>query len=89
VSPAWSATEIPVLCGTTAVVTGATGGIGLEIASGLATNGADVVLAVRSVERGNAAASAIPATTPARRREMFAGASPTTINERSSILGHL
>jgi NAD(P)-dependent dehydrogenase (short-subunit alcohol dehydrogenase family) len=63
-SPAWSATEIPDLSGTTAVVTGATGGIGLEIARGLATNGAHVVLAVRSVERGQASAEAIRTTSP-------------------------
>jgi NAD(P)-dependent dehydrogenase (short-subunit alcohol dehydrogenase family) len=41
------------------VVTGASGGIGWEVARGLAGKGAQVVLAVRSIERGQSAASAI------------------------------
>lgn len=40
------------LSGKTAIVTGATAGIGKEVARGLARMGAEVVLAVRSVERG-------------------------------------
>jgi NAD(P)-dependent dehydrogenase (short-subunit alcohol dehydrogenase family) len=50
--------------GMTAVVTGANSGIGLEVARGLAARGAHVVLAVRSSERGQAAAAAIRATCP-------------------------
>jgi NAD(P)-dependent dehydrogenase (short-subunit alcohol dehydrogenase family) len=50
---------MPDLTGVTAVVTGASGGIGLEAARGLAAKGAHVVLGVRSTERGQAAASAI------------------------------
>src|SRR5215472_14734894 len=47
------------LTGRTAIVTGATGGIGLEIASGLAGRGATVVIGARTAERGGAAAAAI------------------------------
>jgi NAD(P)-dependent dehydrogenase (short-subunit alcohol dehydrogenase family) len=56
---AWSEAAIPDLTGVTAVVTGASGGIGWEVARGLVGKGAQVVLAVRSIERGQAAASAI------------------------------
>jgi NAD(P)-dependent dehydrogenase (short-subunit alcohol dehydrogenase family) len=51
---------MPDLTGVTAVVTGASGGIGLEAARGLAAKGAHVVLGVRSTERGQSAASAAP-----------------------------
>jgi NAD(P)-dependent dehydrogenase (short-subunit alcohol dehydrogenase family) len=56
--------DIPDLSGRAAVVTGASSGIGLEVARGLATQGAHVVLAVRSSERGQVAAAAIRATSP-------------------------
>jgi NAD(P)-dependent dehydrogenase (short-subunit alcohol dehydrogenase family) len=58
-APAWSEADIPGLTGVTAVVTGASGGIGLHVARGLARNGAQVMLAVRSIGRGQSAASAI------------------------------
>src|SRR5215470_15277175 len=54
--------DIPDLTDVTAVVTGASSGIGLEVAPGLASKGAHVVLAVRSSRRGQAAASAIRAS---------------------------
>jgi NAD(P)-dependent dehydrogenase (short-subunit alcohol dehydrogenase family) len=47
------------LSGRVAVVTGANSGIGKEIARGLARLGATVILACRSVERGEAAAAEI------------------------------
>jgi NAD(P)-dependent dehydrogenase (short-subunit alcohol dehydrogenase family) len=46
----------PDLTGATAIVTGATGGVGLEIARGLSKLGATVVLGVRDVARGVAVA---------------------------------
>ena len=46
------------------VVTGATSGIGLETARGLALQGAHVVLTARSAERGAAALAAIQASVP-------------------------
>jgi NAD(P)-dependent dehydrogenase (short-subunit alcohol dehydrogenase family) len=59
-----SESDIPRLTGMTAVVTGANSGIGLEVARGLASKGAHVVLAVRRIDRGRAAASTILATSP-------------------------
>ena len=53
---AWSPADIPSLLGTTVVVTGANSGIGWHTAATLARHGADVTLAVRSLERGEAAA---------------------------------
>lgn len=51
--------DIPELAGRTAVVTGANGGIGYEIARELAAHGAHVVLACRDRERASATASRI------------------------------
>ena len=51
----WSVADMPDLTGMTAVVTGANRGIGLEVARGLAGQGARVVLAVRRPGRGEAA----------------------------------
>ncbi len=53
--------KIPDLTGRTAIVTGATSGIGYEAALALATNGADVTLAVRDTVRGEACAARIRA----------------------------
>jgi NAD(P)-dependent dehydrogenase (short-subunit alcohol dehydrogenase family) len=62
---AWSPSDIPSLAGSTAVVTGANSGIGWHTAAELARHGADVTLAVRNLEKGEAAA--------ARMREGAAG----------------
>ena len=55
----WTAQDIPDLSGRTAVVTGASSGIGEEAATALAAKGARVVLAVRDAGRGAAARSRI------------------------------
>ena len=55
----WSPADIPSLVGTTAVVTGANSGIGWHTAAGLARHGADVTLAVRNLDKGEAAAAKI------------------------------
>ncbi|MDX1665143.1 MAG: oxidoreductase [Candidatus Promineifilaceae bacterium] len=60
----WTAAEIPDLIDTTAVVTGANSGLGYETALALAQQGAHVVLAVRSVARGERAAAEICAAAP-------------------------
>lgn len=51
--------EAPRLDGTLAVVTGATGGIGFEIARGLSRRGADLVVPCRSPEKGERLARAL------------------------------
>jgi len=67
----WTAADMPDLTGMTAVVTGANRGIGLEVARGLAGNGAHVVLAVRRTGRGDAAAAAIRAASPGASLEVM------------------
>lgn len=48
----WTTNDIPDLSGRLAIVTGATGGLGLETALVLAGKGAEVVLAARNQEKG-------------------------------------
>jgi NAD(P)-dependent dehydrogenase (short-subunit alcohol dehydrogenase family) len=55
----WTEADIPDLTGRTAIVTGANTGLGLETARALAERGATVVLAVRSLEKGQAALASI------------------------------
>lgn len=57
------------LTGRVAVVTGATGGIGLAVARALAAHHADVLIAGRSVEKGRAALGALVAAGGAGRGE--------------------
>ena len=61
---AWTFADIPDQTGRIAIVTGANTGIGLETARMLALKGADVVLACRNLEKGQAAASHIRAENP-------------------------
>jgi NAD(P)-dependent dehydrogenase (short-subunit alcohol dehydrogenase family) len=58
-STAWTAADVPDLSGRTAIVTGANSGLGKEATRIFAENGADVVMACRSVARGRAAADEI------------------------------
>ncbi|KIC58911.1 short-chain dehydrogenase [Brevundimonas nasdae] len=51
----WTKNDIPDLSGRLAIVTGATGGLGLETALALAGKGAEVVLAARNPEKGTEA----------------------------------
>ncbi|MFM9372896.1 oxidoreductase [Streptomyces sp. Da 82-17] len=60
----WTAADVPAQHGRTAVVTGASSGLGLETAAALARSGAHVVLAVRDPDRGAAAAARITAEVP-------------------------
>jgi len=60
----WTTTDIPDQTGRTAVVTGANTGLGYETARALAAKGAHVVLAVRNLDKGRAAADLIGKATP-------------------------
>ncbi len=60
----WSGADVPDQSGRVAVVTGANTGIGYETAAVLARRGAHVVLAVRNLEKGNAALARIVAASP-------------------------
>jgi NAD(P)-dependent dehydrogenase (short-subunit alcohol dehydrogenase family) len=62
----WTAADLPDLTGRTAVVTGASGGLGLITARELARVGARVVLAVRAVSKGEEAARAMSGHTEVR-----------------------
>ncbi|MET7906381.1 SDR family NAD(P)-dependent oxidoreductase [Streptomyces sp. NPDC005355] len=62
----WTAADLPDMSGRTVVITGASGGIGLITARELARVGADVVLAVRTVSKGQEAATRIPGHTEVR-----------------------
>jgi len=60
----WNTSDIPDQTGRTAIVTGANTGLGYETAAALAAKGAHVVLAVRNLDKGKAAAERISAATP-------------------------
>lgn len=60
----WTADQIPAQHGRLAIVTGANSGIGLVTARELARAGADVVLACRNTDKGDAAADEIRASAP-------------------------
>jgi NAD(P)-dependent dehydrogenase (short-subunit alcohol dehydrogenase family) len=60
----WTTADIPDQTGRTAVITGANTGLGYETAAALAAKGAHVVLAVRNLEKGKAAADLIARATP-------------------------
>jgi NAD(P)-dependent dehydrogenase (short-subunit alcohol dehydrogenase family) len=57
----WTAQDIPDQAGRVAVVTGGNSGLGLVTARELARSGAEVVIACRNLEKGEAAASSIRA----------------------------
>jgi NAD(P)-dependent dehydrogenase (short-subunit alcohol dehydrogenase family) len=57
----WTAADVPDLSGRTAVVTGASGGLGLETASVLAQRGAAVVLGCRDMDKARRAADRLKA----------------------------
>ena len=62
--PRWTIDDIADLAGRNAVVTGANTGLGLETARALAAKGATVVLAVRNLDKGEAAVADITAGLP-------------------------
>lgn len=60
----WTAADIPDQSGRTAIVTGANSGLGYDTAAALAGKGAQVVLAVRNLDKGNEAVDRIKNSTP-------------------------
>jgi NAD(P)-dependent dehydrogenase (short-subunit alcohol dehydrogenase family) len=60
----WSYKDIPDLSGKVAIVTGGNSGIGYESVAGLAAKNAHVILAARTVEKGERAAQSIRAKHP-------------------------
>jgi len=60
----WTTANIPDQTGRTAVITGANTGLGYETAAALAAKGANVVLAVRNLDKGKDAAHRIEQSTP-------------------------
>lgn len=66
----WGVTDIPDQSGRTIVITGGNSGLGLATAKALGAAGARIVLAVRDVARGEAAAAAIDGTVETRRLDL-------------------
>ncbi len=66
----FSTSDIPDMTGRTTIITGANSGIGRAAAQALAGAGAHVVLAVRDVDKGAAAAAAMPGETEVRRLDL-------------------
>jgi NAD(P)-dependent dehydrogenase (short-subunit alcohol dehydrogenase family) len=66
----WTAKDLPDLTGRTVIVTGANSGLGLADTRALAGVGAHVVLAVRDIERGRAAAATAGGSTEVRRLDL-------------------
>ena len=62
--------RVPDLTGSRALVTGASDGVGFEIAARLARSGADIVMPVRNLGKGEAGAARIRERTPGARVEV-------------------
>ncbi|SDD41455.1 Short-chain dehydrogenase [Geodermatophilus telluris] len=77
----WTERDVPDLTGRTAVVTGASGGLGLQTALALARAGAHVVLAARDPARTEAAEARIRLSTPAASLEVV----PLDLGDLSSV----
>jgi NAD(P)-dependent dehydrogenase (short-subunit alcohol dehydrogenase family) len=66
----WTTGDLPDLTDRTAVVTGATSGLGLATAAALVDAGATVVLAVRDLDRGHAVEEALSPTSRVRELDL-------------------
>ena len=72
-APARQASETWTVRGRTCLVTGASGGMGRELAASLARRGASVVMVCRDAERGRVARNAIVEATGNSAVELFSG----------------
>ena len=66
----WTAADLPSFSGRTVVVTGANSGLGLVTARELARVGAKVIVAVRNLDKGNAAAAGMTGDVEVRRLDL-------------------
>jgi NAD(P)-dependent dehydrogenase (short-subunit alcohol dehydrogenase family) len=66
----WTADQLPDMTGTTVMITGAGGGIGLVTTRELARRGAHVVLAVRDVDKARRAVAGMPGHLDVRRLDV-------------------
>ena len=69
-SSRWTTADIPDQTRRTAVITGANTGLGYETAAALAAKGANVVLAIRNLDKGKDAADRIARATPGAQVEL-------------------
>jgi NAD(P)-dependent dehydrogenase (short-subunit alcohol dehydrogenase family) len=69
-STGWTSADLPTQDGRTAIVTGGNSGIGLPTAQAFAEAGARVVLAVRDMAKGEAAAGSIPGACEVRKLDL-------------------
>jgi NAD(P)-dependent dehydrogenase (short-subunit alcohol dehydrogenase family) len=59
VAPPWTVKQVPDCTEKTVLITGANSGLGYEATKAFAVNGATVIMACRSTDRGHQAATAI------------------------------
>ena len=66
----WTAADLPSLSGRTVIVTGANSGLGEVTARELARVGAKVIVAVRNLDKGNAAVAGMPGDVEVRKLDL-------------------